>query len=86
MHYTKRKEALEKWKGNLTPKIWDKLRKNTEFARYVEVSPTIGGVFRVESYGRDNVVELKMRACTCIRWQLTSIPCSHGIACMRHDI
>ncbi|XP_051192230.2 uncharacterized protein [Lolium perenne] len=83
--YTKRKESLEKWTGNITPKIRDKLRKNTEFSRDVEVSPASGGVFGVESHGRDYVVELNMRACSCRRWQLTGIPCSHAIACMRHD-
>jgi hypothetical protein len=28
-HYTKRKEANEKMEGTITPKIRDKLRKNT---------------------------------------------------------
>jgi len=59
--------------------------KNTEFSRDVEVSPATGGVFGVESHGRNYVVELHMRACSCRRWQLTGIPCSHAIACMRHD-
>jgi hypothetical protein len=71
--------------GTITPKIRDKLRKNTEFSRDVEVSPATNRVFGVESHGRNYVVELNLRSCSCRRWQLTGIPCSHAIACMRHD-
>ena len=84
-HHTKIKEALEKWSGNMTPKNRDKLRKNTEFSRDVTVSPASMGVFGVESHGKDYVVELKMRTCTCRRWQLTGIPCGHAIACLWHE-
>jgi hypothetical protein len=83
-YYTKRKEANEKMEGTITPKIRDKLRKYTEFSRDVEVSPATNGVFGVESHGKNYVVELNLRACSCRRWQLTGIPCSHAIACMRH--
>ncbi|KAM0822870.1 hypothetical protein ACQ4PT_071234 [Festuca glaucescens] len=83
--YTKRKEANEKMVCTITPKIRDKLRKNTEFSRDVEVSPATNWVFGVESHGRNYVVELNLRACSCRRWQLTGIPCIHSIACMRHE-
>jgi hypothetical protein len=84
-YYMKRKEAHEKMEGTITPKIRDKLRKNTDFSRDVDVIPATNRVFGVESHGRDYVVELNLRACTCRRWQLTGIPCSHAIACMRHE-
>jgi hypothetical protein len=35
----KRKEAHEKMEGTITPEIRDKLRKNTDFSRDVEVFP-----------------------------------------------
>ena len=84
-HYTKKKEAIRKGEGNITPKIRIKLRKNTELSNYCEVTASGAGVFAVESYGRDYVVELNKRACSCRRWQLTGIPCSHAIACMKGD-
>ncbi|KAM0828925.1 hypothetical protein ACQ4PT_067213 [Festuca glaucescens] len=48
-------------------------------------SQHINWFFGVESHGRNYVVELSLRACSCRRWQLTGIPCSHSIACMRHE-
>ena len=39
----------------------------------------------MQSYGKDYVVELNKRACSCRRWQLTGIPCGHAIACMKGD-
>ena len=84
-YYTKRKEAIEKWSGHLTPKIRDKLRKNTEFANNCEVAASSFGMFAVQSFEKDYVVELNLRACTCRRWQLTGIPCSHTIACLRSE-
>uniref|UniRef100_A0A8R7QPE3 SWIM-type domain-containing protein n=1 Tax=Triticum urartu TaxID=4572 RepID=A0A8R7QPE3_TRIUA len=31
------------------------------------------------------IVELNLLACSCQRWQLTGIPCSHSIACLRSE-
>ena len=81
-HHTKRQEASAKWSGYITPKIRDKLKKNADLAAFSEISPSGYGVFGVTAFGKDYVVELNMRACSCRRWQLTGIPCSHAIACL----
>ena len=82
-HHSKRKEASEKWSGYITPKIRDKLKKNADLAAFAEISASGYGVFGVKAFGKDYVVELNKRACSCRRWQLTGIPCSHAIACLK---
>jgi hypothetical protein len=84
-HMSKKKEATEKWTGNITPKIRDKLRKNVELSANCHPEASGMGVFGVLSNGKTYIVELNMYACTCRRWQLTGIPCSHACACCRHE-
>ena len=43
------------------------------------------GVFGVLSNDKQYIVELNMHTCTCRRWQLTGVPCSHACACCRHE-
>ena len=33
-------------------------------------------------YGGTFVVDMKRRTCTCRRWELTGIPCSHVVCCV----
>lgn len=80
-HYSKRNEAIKKWSRKITPKAREKLRKNTEFAANCQVETSGMGVFGVLSNERNYVVELNLIACSCRRWQLTGILCSHAIAC-----
>ena len=84
-HMTKKKEALQKWSGNITPKIIDKLRKNVELSAHCHPEESGMGVFGVFSNEKTYIVELNMHTCTCKRWQLTGIPCSHACACCRHE-
>lgn len=62
-----------------------KLAKNTELANACFVSPVGEGIFEVASNATQYIVDLKVRSCTCRRWDLSGIPCSHSIACMRED-
>ena len=84
-HMTKKKEALQKWSGNITPKIRDKIRKNVKLSAHCHPEESGMGVFGVLSNEKTYIVELNMHTCTCRRWQLTGIPCSHACACCRHE-
>lgn len=82
--YNKQKE-MEKWSGHICPKIMKKVEKSTELANECFVSPAGEGIFEVASKGTQYIVDLKVKSCTCRRWDLSGIPCSHAIACMRED-
>ena len=87
-HYEKWREAEDKWRGTICPKIRQKLRKNEDWAANCTATPApvLGmGVFQVVSNQKNYIVELEMKSCTCKRWQLTGIPCCHVIACLRHE-
>lgn len=74
-----------KWTGNICPKIMDKMRKNEDYASDCFAYPSDHRVYEVKS--KDNTYEVKMneKTCDCRRWQLTAIPCSHAISCMRKE-
>ncbi|XP_044416995.1 uncharacterized protein [Triticum aestivum] len=74
-----------KWTGNICPKIVDKMRKNEDYASDCFTYPSGQRVYEVKS--KDNTYEVKMneKTCDCRRWQLTAIPCSHAISCMRKE-
>uniref|UniRef100_A0ACD5UW30 Uncharacterized protein n=1 Tax=Avena sativa TaxID=4498 RepID=A0ACD5UW30_AVESA len=82
----KNKEA-EKWPGRICPKIKKKLDKFTEWSANIPVMNAGGGIFKVKSseFEGGYCVDLKARTCDCRRWQLSSIPCHHAIACCRED-
>ena len=83
--YKKGREAIEDWSGQICPKIRTKLDKIADWAADYTPKPSGAGVFEVTRNERSYIVELNLRACTCRRWQLTGIPCSHACACLRHE-
>ncbi|XP_048564917.1 uncharacterized protein LOC125545096 isoform X2 [Triticum urartu] len=83
-NHSKLQEAL-KWPGTICPKIRKKLDKNVEFARTCYASPAGLGIFNVNDRGVDYGVDYQLRKCSCRRWDLSGIPCSHGVAALRYD-
>jgi hypothetical protein len=81
--YTKKKQAIEKWKGKICPKIQKKLKIYTGLSNLCEATQSDEGVFSVMSKQVKYVVELNGRSCTRKRWQLTGIPCHHVTSCLR---
>ena len=86
-HYNKQKQMLEQWStsGNVCPKIRKKLLKNAEFANTCYAVPAGQGVFEVQSGDFQYIVDINGRHCDCRRWDLTGLPCSHAISCLRHE-
>jgi len=78
---------LEKWSdsGNVCPKIRKKLLKNAQFANTCYAVPAGKGVFEVQSGDFQYIVDIIGRHCDCRRWDLTELPCSHAISCLRHE-
>ncbi|KAM0926804.1 hypothetical protein ACQ4PT_003002 [Festuca glaucescens] len=82
--YSKNEEAL-KCTSSICPKIQKKLDINIELSNECYVKAHGDEVFSVESNGTMYVVKLSVKSCSCRRWALTGIPCSHVIACLRHE-
>ena len=84
-HYNKQQEA-KKFNGRICPKIKKRLLKHIEWSNSCYPTNAGEGIFQVSSHGREYIVELQFKACTCRRWQLTGIPCPHSIACYRDEL
>ncbi|KAL4325824.1 hypothetical protein GQ457_11G025620 [Hibiscus cannabinus] len=78
-----KKEVADNYIGTLCPKIQKKLDLAIEHS--ARCWPTRAGdqMYQV-SCGPSNqdAVDLKCFTCTCRKWDLTGIPCSHAVSCM----
>lgn len=79
------KEAIDKWTWILCSKIAKKLKKSVDFAKTCIAYPSGSKVVQVMGHEHTYKVELGTCTCTCKRWQLTGIPCSHGVVAARHE-
>ena len=59
--------------------------KNADWSGNLTPHPAGHKVYEVMSNEVTYIVEMNMRACSCRRWQLTGIPCSHVLACAREE-
>ena len=82
--YSKSREP-EEWCGSICPKIRKKLDKNIEFSNNYEALPAAEHLFKVIGLFGEYEVDIKKKECSCRAWQLSGIPCRHGIACLRHE-
>ena len=84
-HYNKQKEFVNQMVGSFCPKICKKVAKNAKWANMCFAIPSGQGVFQVQVKDYSHIVDIASKTCDCMRWQLTRIPCSHAIACLRHE-
>ena len=75
--------GTEKWKSMVRPKIEDQLMSNIMRYGLISVLPYLGGTFKVFTGEVYLVVDLNQRTCTCMTWQMSSLPCSHICAVIR---
>ncbi|CAF2089602.1 uncharacterized protein LOC103875009 isoform X1 [Brassica rapa] len=77
--YTRQVQSRE-WAGTvLTPSNEEKLRKEIELARSLQVSRPHDSLFEVHGESI-NVVDIDQCDCDCKVWRLTGLPCSHAVA------
>ncbi|KAL8477002.1 hypothetical protein ACS0TY_029342 [Phlomoides rotata] len=75
--------ASEKWKGQLCPRIQKNVDQNTE--KVSDCIPIKGNNhhYQISCFGGEQfTVDLNKYECTCRRWQLTGIPCTHAICAL----
>ncbi|KAL0737888.1 hypothetical protein Bca4012_014098 [Brassica carinata] len=77
--YTRQVQSKE-WVGTvLTPTNEEKLQKEIELARSLQVSRPHDSLFEVHGESI-NIVDINQCDCDCKQWRLTGLPCSHAIA------
>ena len=84
-HYSKEKEHGDMWQGPICPKIRKKVNKISEWANTCYAIPSGKGIFQVQDRDHSYIVDIGLKKCECRRWDLTGIPCSHAISCLRHE-
>ena len=77
--YTK-KIGIEKYRGKLCPNIQDKLEKLKLEFKGIYAMPSGRFVYEVDNERERHVVDLVGKTCRCRAWDLTGIPCKHGVA------
>ncbi|CAN1787227.1 hypothetical protein LINPERHAP1_LOCUS17557 [Linum perenne] len=73
----------------ICPTIMEQIEWTKIQARTCVTQPTLDDVLQCTDHGRGFVVDLRRSICTCDYWQLSGVPCLHGIAAMsymRYDI
>jgi hypothetical protein len=83
-NFAKQQESL-KWHGATCPKIRKKLEKSVEFSRTCQAALAGKGLFVVNDRGVDFSVDTRREMCSCKRWDLSGIPCCHGVSALRYD-
>lgn len=76
----KKRDLLRSTTARWCPKIMKKLVKNIDFAVHFAPIYSGGPSVQVNGFGNQYVVDMNAKTCTCRRWQLTGIPCSHASA------
>lgn len=79
---------MRRYRGSICPRIQQVLEKNKRDAE--GWAPNWVGddgysLFEVRRDPDKYVVNLSERSCSCRKWDLTGIPCCHGVACMWHN-
>jgi hypothetical protein len=82
-YQSKELEVGTVWDGPICPKIRKKLHKNFEWANICYAQPSGMAFFRFHVVDRKYIVDLGIRHCDGRQWELTGIPCSHAISCLR---
>lgn len=76
-------EAAQKYTGLLCPKIQKKLDKIIDESNRCWARHAGGPKYQVSCGPADqHVVDLELKTCSCRKWDLTGIPCSHAVAVM----
>lgn len=78
-----------KWKRHVGPRIEQIMEKNKLEAGYC--IPTLSGDMKYQvtnMHGGQFAVDLAIKTCSCMRWDLCGLPCPHAISCIlrrKHD-
>ena len=83
--YQEKREWVSKFPGPLCPRIFKHLENEKKEARSCEVMYAGGAIYEVFTTHRTHIADLGTHTCTCSKWDLTGIPCTHAIAAIITD-
>ena len=72
-------KGIAKYTGNVCPNIQDKLEKLKHESIPFSATPASSFTYEVDNGCEGHVVDLAKKACSCRIWDLTGLPCKHGI-------
>ena len=80
-----KREAASKWFCNVSPSACAKLNKNIERAAMCTIEWNGEKGYEISEGTDRHTVNLDTRSCTYRSWDLTGIPCPHGICALNHS-
>ncbi|KAL5554741.1 hypothetical protein UlMin_042142 [Ulmus minor] len=83
-HYERRTE-VEKYKTLLTPSTETLLSEQYQLSMRMRLNPTSDTLYTILDGGKNGVVDLQSRTCSCKRFQLEQLPCVHAMIAIRHS-
>ncbi|XP_028055287.1 uncharacterized protein LOC114259468 [Camellia sinensis] len=81
-----KKAGMAKYNGEICPNIHDKLEKLKMESRNCFATWCGQLEFEVDHFQRRYIVDLSTRTCSCRRWDLSGLPCSHGISVIQINL
>ncbi|CAN1823399.1 hypothetical protein LINPERHAP1_LOCUS30362 [Linum perenne] len=82
-------KAFAAMRDVICPSILEQIEWTKIQARACIIQPSLDDVLQCTDHGRVFVVDLRRHICTCGYWQLSGVPCVHGVAAisyMRYDV
>ncbi|XP_075662560.1 uncharacterized protein LOC142632019 [Castanea sativa] len=76
----KKMKDIAKYTGNVCSNIQDKLKKLKHESLPFSATPLGRFMYEVDNGRERHVVDLVRKACSCRIWDLTRLPCKHGIS------
>ncbi|XP_058217631.1 uncharacterized protein LOC131328749 [Rhododendron vialii] len=73
------------WNGNICPRISRRIERTQQLMGESEVMYSGGTIFEVICVPRIYVVDIGQKTCTCKKWDVSGIPCAHGMAAIITD-
>ncbi|XP_021760590.1 uncharacterized protein LOC110725417 [Chenopodium quinoa] len=80
-----RREACEKWRGDICPNIVRRLQVISEESRSCKCLVSGEGEYEVLDGRSVLPVNLRAGTCACNAWQLTGLPCKHAMRAILHS-
>ncbi|XP_021749127.1 uncharacterized protein LOC110714883 [Chenopodium quinoa] len=80
-----RQQLADQWEDGICPSIRQRLRVLTKDSRVCQAYPSGRGNYEIHDGRAKLPVSIAARKCVCGRWQLSGIPCKHGIKAILHE-
>ena len=74
------REKLQTCRWTITPNYSEILEENKKYAKYCQADRAGETIWQVTSKEKQYCVDMATCTCDCKRWNMTGVPCSHGIS------